>query len=650
MTVQELITQLKFKVDSAGVKQFMTARKRIVNQMQKLEKDFNVGRSELSAIGRKITLNIDNSPLAQTLRMAQKVNAQLSKMSGQKLSAGQVASGGAIGVKPAVGGGSSRGSGLSAAATGAIAGVAGMAGGMAIGAIMELPRKLIETADITASIDGRMRSITNSAEERYALEQKILDTATASRGAYKESADLFFKLSQSSKQTGLSTEENLKLTETVNKALAVGGASTQEAQATVLQLSQALGSGLLQGDELRSLRENASTLMDGVAEYFGTTIGGLKDMGKEGELTSDKVAQAILYASKKIDKQFENMPMTLGQSATQMENRWTEFVMKFERKSHAFEGLANGISKIGGNLFDGLIKSLDDGSFDAKLNATTRAIVAFGVALGLVKAGEFVKGIGGMAGAVDKLTAAFKKLNKSTVILVVLTAIVYLIQDFMAWMNGDNTGIFGTLFGDFEGAMSKVNSFIDGVKSTFSGLWESLKAAPGNFMQWLQDRFMELGPLMGTPFGILLALLQAIFPEAYYTIVNWMNMAITTIIQFFTVDIPTAVSSFVSFLGSAISSAVSLLVGGFRGGIETVKSFFNDLLNTALGVLDSIGSAISDFISSKIQSAKNAISSLKNFVTGQAEVSASSAAANYNITQNNYGYAADGGAGGVWGY
>lgn len=342
--------------------------------------------------------------------------------------------------------------------------------------------------------------------------------------------------------------------------------------------------------------------------------------------------------------------MTLGQSTTLMENKWGEFVMKFERKSHAFEGLAHSISNIGGNLFDGLIKSLDDGSFDAKLNAATRAIVAFGGALAIIKFAEFYKGIGGMAGAIDKVTTAFKKLNKASVILMVLTAIIYLIQDFMAWKDGDNTGIFGTLFGDYNDAMAKVNAFIDGVKSTFSGLWESLKAAPGNFMQWLQDRFTELGPLMGTPFGILLALLQAIFPEAYYTIVNWMNMAITTIIQFFTVDIPTAVSSFVSFFGGAISSAVSLLVGGFSGGIETVKSFFTDLLNTALGVLDSIGSAISDFISSKIQSAKNAISSLKNFVTGQTEAAASdSGGTNFTINQNNYGYAADGGANGVWG-
>ena len=387
-----------------------------------------------------------------------------------------------------------------------------------------------------------------------------------------------------------------------------------------------------------------------VAKYFGTTTAGLKQMGAEGKLTSDQIAQAILSASTKIDADFKKMPKTIGQSTTEMSNRWIEFVTKFERGSHAFEGIANSISAIGNSMFDGLIKSLEDGSFDARLSALTRTITSFAISLLAVKTAGFISGLGGMAGAVKKLTIAFNALNKSTVILFALTAVFYLIQDLMDWMKGDNTGVFGWLFGDYENAMASVGTFIDGVKSTFSSLWESLKSATGNFVRWIQDRFTELGPTMATPFGLLLALLQAIFPEAYYTIVNWMSNALDKVIQFFAVDIPTAVTSFVTFLGSSIANAVSLLVSGFGSGIDTVKSFFTDLLNSALNVLSQIGNAISDFVTSKIEFAKNAISSLKNFVTGQSESTASGTTSNYNITQNNYGYAADGGAGGVWGY
>ena len=636
ITVQELITQLKFKVDSTGVKQFISFQESIKRKMQDIENKTQPTASALSKIGKRVAVNIDNSELGKTIKMAQTAGAKLAE----------------VGNKRAVKTGCNltpNGGGLSTAATGAIAGVAGMAGGIALGAIMELPSKLLQTADISASIDGRLRSITNSTEERYALEQKIFDVAKASRGEYESSADLVFKLGRASGQTGLNMEQNLKVAETVNKALTIGGASTAETNATVLQLSQALGSGTLQGDELRSLNENASLLMNEVAKYFGTTTAGLKQMGAEGKLTSDQIAQAILSASNKIDADFKKMPKTIGQSTTEMSNRWIEFVTKFERGSHAFEGIANSISTMGNAMFDGLIKSLEDGSFDAKVNSATRAITSFAISLAAIKTAGFISGLGGMAGAVKKLTIAFKALNKSTVILFALTAVFYLIQDFMDWMKGDNTGVFGWLFGDYERAMASVGAFVGGVKNTFSSLWDSLKLATGNFVQWVQDRFTELGPTMATPFGLLLALLQTIFPEAYYTIVNTMSNALDKVVQFFAVDMPTAVASFVAFLGSSIASAVNLLVSGFGGGIDTVKLFFTDLLNSALNVLSQIGNAISDFVTSKIEFAKNAISSLKNFVTGQSESTASNTTSNYNITQNNYGYAADGGASGVWG-
>lgn len=615
ITVQELITQLKFKVDSSGVKQFLSFQENIKNKMQAIEDKAQPTANALSKIGKRFAVNIDNSALGQTIKMAQSANSKLSEVGNKRT----VKTGGNM---------TPSGGGLSTAATGAIAGVAGMAGGIALGAIMELPSKLLQTADISASIDGRLRSITNSTEERYALEQKIFNLAKESRGEYASSADLVFKLGRASEQTGLNMEQNLKVAETVNKALTIGGASTTETQATVLQLSQALSSGTLQGDELRSLNENASLLMSEVAKYFGTTTAGLKQMGADGKLTSDQIAQAILSASTKIDADFKKMPKTIGQSTTEMSNRWIEFVTKFERGSHAFEGVANSISTIGNSMFDGLIKSLEDGSFDARLSALTRTITSFAISLLAVKTAGFISGLGGMAGAVNKLTIAFKALNKSTIILFALTAVFYLIQDFMDWIKGDNTGVFGWLFGDYKNAMASV----------------------GTFINWVQDRFAEIGPMMATPFGLLLALLQAIFPEAYYTIVNWMSNALDKVIQFFTVDIPTAVTSFVALLGGSIASAVNLLVSGFGGGINTVKSFFTDLLNSALNVLSQIGNAISDFVTSKIEFAKNAISSLKNFVTGQSESTASGTTSNYNITQNNYGYAADGGAGGVWGY
>ena len=180
ITVQELITQLKFNVDSAGVKQFVSFQESIKRKMQAIEDRAQPTANALTKIGKRVAVNIDNSELGKTIKMAQTAGAKLAEVGNKRT----VKTGGNL---------TPNGGGLSTAATGAIAGVAGMAGGMALSAIMELPSKLLQTADISASIDGRLRSITNSTEERYALEQKIFDVAKASRGEYESSADLVFK-------------------------------------------------------------------------------------------------------------------------------------------------------------------------------------------------------------------------------------------------------------------------------------------------------------------------------------------------------------------------------------------------------------------------------------------------------------------------
>ena len=156
ITVQELITQLKFNVDSAGVKQFLATQDNIQSKMKALESKVQPTASELTKLGKRVAVNIDNSELGNTIKMAQTAGAKIAEVGNKRTAK----TGGSL---------TPNGGGLSTAATGAIAGVAGMAGGIAIGAIMELPSKLLQTADISASIDGRLRSITNSTEELVRL-------------------------------------------------------------------------------------------------------------------------------------------------------------------------------------------------------------------------------------------------------------------------------------------------------------------------------------------------------------------------------------------------------------------------------------------------------------------------------------------------
>lgn len=150
--------------------------------------------------------------------------------------------------------------------------------------------------------------------------------AIEARASITDYADLYARLLRSSSNVAKNEQEIATATNTVAKAFKAGGATAQEQAAGIMQLGQALGSGFLQGDELRSLRENAPILADAIAKEFKTTIAGLKELGAEGKLTSDRVFKAILSAQKPIEAQFQATNATIGDSFTRLKNEITQYV------------------------------------------------------------------------------------------------------------------------------------------------------------------------------------------------------------------------------------------------------------------------------------------------------------------------------------
>ena len=150
--------------------------------------------------------------------------------------------------------------------------------------------------------------------------------ADNARSSLDEYVDLYARIMRNSKGVAKSEQEVADVTNIVSKAFAVGGAAASEQAAGVLQLGQALGSGFLQGDELRSIRENAPVLAQAVADEFGTTIAGLKDLGAEGKLTSDRILKAILNARQQIEAQFNKTSLTIEQSLTLVKNAATQYI------------------------------------------------------------------------------------------------------------------------------------------------------------------------------------------------------------------------------------------------------------------------------------------------------------------------------------
>lgn len=263
-----------------------------------------------------------------------------------------------------------RGAGMARAGIAAVPSVNTMTGlAAAFGAY-----QVKQTADEVMNLDGRLRAVTATDAERLAIEQQIYETSQKNRQSMTAIGDLYTKVARAAKPMGYTNEQSMRVADIVSKALTAGGASTAEAEATILQLGQALQAGTLQGDELASLRENGGTLMTHMAEAMGVTVADLKQMGAEGELTSERVMNAILASGAAIDAEFAKMPMTIGQALQKAENRFSRFTMIVEQRTQLFSRTAESIDSAFDTLeewarvTDELAAGPQDGNVDAYLS------------------------------------------------------------------------------------------------------------------------------------------------------------------------------------------------------------------------------------------------------------------------------------------
>jgi len=179
---------------------------------------------------------------------------------------------------------------------------------------------------------------------------ELNDIADETRSGIEETVDLYAKLLRATKDVANSEEEVARATEIVNKAFKAGGAAASEQAAGILQLAQGLSSGILQGDELRSLRENAPLVAQAIADEFNTTIGGLKELGAEGELTAGRVFRAILNAQSGIEAAFSETNATIGESFTRLRNSITEYVGTGGQAIGVSDKIASALQALAENL------------------------------------------------------------------------------------------------------------------------------------------------------------------------------------------------------------------------------------------------------------------------------------------------------------
>lgn len=244
--------------------------------------------------------------------------------------------------------------GLSSLATGSLVGSFGIAG-------------LVQMADKARLLNNQIATVTDSTANFSAVQGSLFDVAQRTRSSYEATTVLYARMARATDHFNFSQEKLLRTTETIQKAFAIGGASTQEAQGAAIQLSQGIASDRFSGEEFRSVAENAPVLLRGIADALGVNIGRLREMAHAGELTAQVVTEAILTSSAAIDTAFTKMTPTVAQAWTLVTNA----IIRYTGESDQAYGLTENMAK----ALAGLAANFEDVMF--WVSRATAALVAF---------------------------------------------------------------------------------------------------------------------------------------------------------------------------------------------------------------------------------------------------------------------------------
>ncbi|MEA8736245.1 phage tail tape measure protein [Klebsiella pneumoniae] len=211
--------------------------------------------------------------------------------------------------------------------------------------------QLIAFADTWNQLNGRLRLASSSSDDYVESQRVLMEISQRTGTSLEANSNLYSRIAQSLRDAGYASADVAKVTETVATSLKLSGASTEEASSVITQLSQALGSGVLRGEEFNSIMENGGRLAKLLADGLGTTVGGLRNMANNGELTTDKIVP-LLTNVEILRKEFDTLPASISGSAQKVQNAFLAWV-----------GGANdavGASSTLSGVLDGLANNIDD--------------------------------------------------------------------------------------------------------------------------------------------------------------------------------------------------------------------------------------------------------------------------------------------------
>lgn len=243
--------------------------------------------------------------------------------------------------------------------------------------------RLVQLVDEATMVGARLKDVTGSAEGAKAAQGELYTSAQRLQVGYADLAGSVAKMLPSIQALGGGTREAMKLAEVMAMTAKLSGASAQENTASQQQFAQAMASGVLQGDELKSILENNSALARSMAEGLGVGVGELRRLGSEGKLTADVVANALIGQYDEIKARSADLPMTVGGAWTQVQNAFQSFMADLNEGTGIFTGVAallTGLSKI----IDAVKFVLMDTGTEADKLGNNKSIATWGETVGAI--------------------------------------------------------------------------------------------------------------------------------------------------------------------------------------------------------------------------------------------------------------------------
>lgn len=191
---------------------------------------------------------------------------------------------------------------------------------LAVTGAVKLTEMFLGTADSLSQVNAKLNLINDGLQSTETLQDMIFASAQRTRTSYLDTANVITKIGQNAKGAFSSNAELIQFAENLNKQFIIAGASQQEIASASLQLTQALGSGVLRGEELNAVFESAPNIIRTIADYLGVSVGEIRGLASDGAITAEIVKNAMLKATDDIEKNFRDMPMTLSQAFTMGKN------------------------------------------------------------------------------------------------------------------------------------------------------------------------------------------------------------------------------------------------------------------------------------------------------------------------------------------